>query len=618
MAHVDSPDSESEEEPRGEGGRAGSLNACAASRWWRPTTTFFLIIWIVLLAFGRAKMLRDPGTLWHTVVGEQILQTGELVRTDSFSFTCHGRPWIAQQWLGECAMALVHRLAGLDGLMLAAVTLLAATYTTLASRFIRTGLSWPAATLLVVLVIASSSYHFLPRPHLVTIALTAWTFGQLCDIEAGRCSPRRLFLLPIVFVVWSNIHGGVLAGIVTTLLVLIAWLLWPTSREPPSEPACPQAGPHEPSGKPGAHVASSATITIVAVLSVLAVLVNPYGLALPRIWFSLTHSKVLPKLIIEHAPLQLLSLEGLMIGALAVVYIAILIATWRSARPVNPGSAVTPVENLSQNLLWHGPLARDETPARRRCHNVGIGSKWYPPRSAVHIRVTWLIPLLWLVAALMRVRHGPLFAVTAAVAIADMLPYLKRYQPSAIRDQHGHWRAAVIPAALIFLALVLQATSLPCPVIGAGWSRLEPDYWPVEAAKALRNHIFGTAMTSNIPESTTIDEQPANAQPSESRKPKAESHVFNHMRFGGYLIYKVPEVRIYIDDRCELYGDEFLMRYTEIQKDPQRIEGIAAEYDITMALVKAGSPLDKYLADAPTWTRLHHDATASLYVRAGP
>jgi len=53
---------------------------------------------------GREKMLRDPGTLWHTVVGEQVLRTGALPRTDSFSYTCQGQPWLAQQWLGECAM----------------------------------------------------------------------------------------------------------------------------------------------------------------------------------------------------------------------------------------------------------------------------------------------------------------------------------------------------------------------------------------------------------------------------------------------------------------------------------------------------------------------------------
>ena len=38
-------------------------------------------------------------------------------------------------------------------------------------------------------------------------------------------------------------------------------------------------------------------------------------------------------------------------------------------------------------------------------------------------RVVWLLPLSWLVLAFARVRNAPLFAVTAVIAIGDMLPH---------------------------------------------------------------------------------------------------------------------------------------------------------------------------------------------------
>ena len=34
-------------------------------------------------------------------------------------------------------------------------------------------------------------------------------------------------------------------------------------------------------------------------------------------------------------------------------------------------------------------------------------------------RITWLIPGMWFVLAVSRVRHGPLFAVTAALGVAE-------------------------------------------------------------------------------------------------------------------------------------------------------------------------------------------------------
>jgi len=78
------------------------------------------------------------------------------------------------------------------GCSYAAVTLIAGTYTFVAQRLLRTGLSRPAAVFLLLLVMAASSYHFIPRPHLITIALTTWTFALLNDVESGRVRLWRL------------------------------------------------------------------------------------------------------------------------------------------------------------------------------------------------------------------------------------------------------------------------------------------------------------------------------------------------------------------------------------------------------------------------------------------
>ena len=146
-----------------------------AKKYWRAETGIFLGIWLVLMVGGRTRLFRDPGTLWHTVVGRRILSSGELIYTDPFSFTRPGESWISRQWLSECAMALLDRLGGLDSLLLATVTLLAGFYTWVAHRLLRAGLHWLLAAFLTALVIAASSFHFHPRPHLATLVLLGWT-----------------------------------------------------------------------------------------------------------------------------------------------------------------------------------------------------------------------------------------------------------------------------------------------------------------------------------------------------------------------------------------------------------------------------------------------------------
>lgn len=487
----------------------------------------FLILWGGLLIVGRERMLRDPGTLWHTVVGEQMLASRQWITTDSFSFTFGGKPWIAQQWLAECAMALVHRAAGLDGLLLGAVTILAATFAWIFGRLRRAGLRTPMAIATVALVIAASSYHFLPRPHLVTIALSAWTLSLLADVESGRRSSRWLFVLPPVMVIWTNLHGGALAGLAITAMVLTAWTLSAFRHR------------HERS-----VAVSPMRCLSVILLIVLAVLVNPYGVEMLRVWLALSMSSVLPRIINEHGPTAILGTEGLSLTALGIVYLIILSGC--------------------------------------------IGRK---------IRATWLIPLFWLPLAFLRVRHGPIFAVTTAVAIAEMLPYCRWRERLLSRDQwdvrspnRGRRRAPWLVGcgSVVAVSFALQSLGLHVPVVGAGWARLDSAYWPVDATNAARDYL---------------------------KTNSTGGRVFNDLLFGGYLISELPAARVYIDDRCELYGDGFLLHYVDLLRNPEHFEQESVARRIDLAMVRPGSRMAVYLASSPAWRALHQDSTAELFAR---
>src|SRR5262245_21798014 len=169
-------------------------------RFWRAETGIFLGIWLSLMVLGRSRLFRDPGTFWHIAVGDRILSTGQLIHSDPFSFTCAGQPWIAQWWLADCCLALIHRIDGMDSTLLVTVTVLASLYTWVAYRLLRTGIHWLPAVLVLAWTIAASGYHFHPRPHLVTIALLGWTFASLCDFEARRTRLGSLFWLVPLFV----------------------------------------------------------------------------------------------------------------------------------------------------------------------------------------------------------------------------------------------------------------------------------------------------------------------------------------------------------------------------------------------------------------------------------
>jgi hypothetical protein len=85
---------------------------------------------------------------------------------------------------------------------------------------------------------------------------------------------------------------------------------------------------------------------------------------------------------------------------------------------------------------------------------------------------------------------------------------------------------------------------------------------------------------------------------------------------GGFVVFHAPRWRTFIDDRCELFGGDFLREYARAERDcPQLIDGWAAEHDFRVALVKAGSAFDRYLAASPDWTCAGRAEAAALYRR---
>jgi hypothetical protein len=135
------------------------------SRLFRPEAIFFLCVWLVLLLAFRERGFYDPGSLWHVKVGEIILKDG-MPQTDPFSYTFEGQRWMPQQWGAEVLMALAHRVAGFDAMLLAFATGVAALYTLIFRRCLQSGMGWPLAALVVSGCLFVGAFHYFVRPHI--------------------------------------------------------------------------------------------------------------------------------------------------------------------------------------------------------------------------------------------------------------------------------------------------------------------------------------------------------------------------------------------------------------------------------------------------------------------
>ena len=92
------------------------------------------------------------------------------------------------------------------------------------------------------------------------------------------------------------------------------------------------------------------------------------------------------------------------------------------------------------------------------------------------------------------------------------------------------------------------------------------------------------------------------------------TRIFNDFLYGGFLIYFTPRLRVFVDDRCELYGDDWLLQFSEAMKsNPELVDRWQVTYDFPYALVMTATPFDRYLEQSERWFVVKRTQTATLY-----
>jgi len=185
------------------------------------------VAFLFLYLDGARTLLGDGDTGWHVRTGEWMLQNGRVPHTDLFSYTKPGQPWFAWEWLWDLWFGWLHQHWGMAAVVLASILVICLTFALLFRLVRRTCGNAFLAIGVTAIAAAGSSIHFLARPHLFTLLFTVIFYGIL--ERANRGQSRWLWLLPALMVLWTNLHGGFLIGLLMIAAYAAgeaaAWLL---------------------------------------------------------------------------------------------------------------------------------------------------------------------------------------------------------------------------------------------------------------------------------------------------------------------------------------------------------------------------------------------------------
>jgi hypothetical protein len=174
----------------------------------------------LVLPFQALFPVEDPDIWWHLRTGDWITRMHQLPYVDPFSGPRSGSPWIAYSWSFELLVHLLHARFGLLGLVWF-TTAMAVLITFVAHRLMRRG-RVPFALEILVTSLALFALKGLmsPRPWLFTIVFFCL---ELIIISRTRVdeNTRWVWLLPLVFILWANIHIQFTYGLAVLGLLFI-------------------------------------------------------------------------------------------------------------------------------------------------------------------------------------------------------------------------------------------------------------------------------------------------------------------------------------------------------------------------------------------------------------
>jgi hypothetical protein len=180
-----------------------------------------LVPTLLFLALGAFAWLTPAqnDTWWHLRSGREMWETGSLLTTERFSHTAFGADLRNYWWLSQLAFYALYALGGpvlltvcAGGCALAAVA---------GSWRLMRG-PWEVRLILLIFLMISTAPEWAVRPQVISLALLVLTGHMLARDRGGW--------LPLLFVVWANVHPQVVFGVLMAGAAALEALVWSRAR----------------------------------------------------------------------------------------------------------------------------------------------------------------------------------------------------------------------------------------------------------------------------------------------------------------------------------------------------------------------------------------------------
>jgi len=341
-----------------------SSTARRADRFILKLDHVWLAVALMLFALRPLLTPIPPNDFWwHMATGRAIIAQGAIPMLDSFSYTQAGQPFFNQGWLAQLLMYGIYQLGGIPLTYIFQALVIALAYGLLLRLcLLRTGQVQLSVGLLLLTTLPLSFDNWLVRPQSYAFPLFAGFLTILTEYRLG--GKNRLWLLPILMVLWVNIHGSfVLGGVLIAGTLATEWLKrrgarW---REAISWASKPIGTPEDVLNRPAPlPLPLLMPLLLWGVATALALLLNPRGLEVIGYVRNLLGTSAVTSLVTEWAPPTIREPGGMIF--FIFLFVCIVVLTYARRRPDLTDlllffAFLWNALSASRNIVWFGFVA---------------------------------------------------------------------------------------------------------------------------------------------------------------------------------------------------------------------------------------------------------------------
>jgi hypothetical protein len=256
-----------------------------------PDNLLFLLFGIFLCLLTTFKISGDDDIFWHLKTGEYIENTHVVPSTDVFGSVTNGQQWIPFEWGWDLLNYCIYSTGGFTAVIILKTLLFVLMFYFYFQIVKELNFNTSLSILLLVLLSIGIIDRLQAKPQQMSYLFMTAMLYILIHFSRVNRNTRKIYFIPLIFLIWVNMHMGVLAGAVLLTIFFISELFIYfrqdkfsiSKKNPPDKKTLLRFG-------------------IIYVASVLVMMVNPHGFYTFTYVNSHLHMKMMDEIIEWYSP----------------------------------------------------------------------------------------------------------------------------------------------------------------------------------------------------------------------------------------------------------------------------------------------------------------------------